>query len=126
MPLLDDLIKRFEKLELELTTILSEKISDFDEKTQNIVVKKSLKEYIKKVKKAKTLFDEYETLAKQIADESADDLPVLERQENIKDFSDVIFNKLSEKEDKKDNVGKKKVVKKSQVKKGEKESVNEF
>ena len=123
---LDEMLKRFEKLEAEITSILREKNLEFDSKTQDAVVKKSLKDYIKKVSRAKVLFEEYEILAKKIADETVDDLPVLEKFEETKEISAVVKDKKSSKNAKTEKVEKKKSTQKSQSKKAEKESVNEF
>ena len=69
----EKLIERFKTLEKEIVEILNEKPAYFDENDEKSLVKKSLREYIKKVNKAKKLFAEYETIAKEIEDINADD-----------------------------------------------------
>ena len=60
------LVDRFKKLEEELVAVLKIEEPSFEEDTKKQVVKSQLKSYIKKVEKARELFDEYESVAKQI------------------------------------------------------------
>ena len=112
----EKLINDFKKVESELIEILNEKGVFIDENENKAVVKKSLKEYIKKVNKAKKLFEEYETLAKQIEDIDSDDddLPelsrvVLEFRESVqvesqeRNFDEKKVSKKSKKSDEKKN-----------------------
>ena len=76
----ENLIKNFKKIEEELVCLLKETES-IDFEAQKSVVKKDLKNYIKKVNKAKQLFSEYELIANKIAnvDETDDDLSELSK-----------------------------------------------
>lgn len=60
------LVDRFKKLEEELVAVLKIEEPTFEDDTKKQVVKSQLKSYIKKVEKARQLFDEYETVAKEI------------------------------------------------------------
>lgn len=60
------LIEKFRELEEQLVEILKLEGVSFDENEKKQVVKSQLKNYIKKVEKAKALFEEYEAVAKQI------------------------------------------------------------
>ena len=70
---LEKLVERFKKVEAELVEILNESSIKFDELDDKTSVKKAIIEYIKKVNKAKKLFDEYEVIAKEIEDLNADE-----------------------------------------------------
>ena len=61
-----ELVEKFKKIEEELIEILKVKSPEFanDEKKQ--LVKSEIKKYIKKVEKARTLFEMYENVALQI------------------------------------------------------------
>ena len=88
----------------------------FDETQEKSVVKKSLKDYIKKVNKAKKIFEEYEVLAKEIEDITGDEGESAELSKavlEIRDLehvevlgqgygteSDVVLEKLKKKEKK--------------------------
>ena len=60
------LVKKFQKIEQELIEVLKIKPIQFDEKTSSTEVKKEINGYIKKIKKVKTLFEQYEQVAEQI------------------------------------------------------------
>ena len=70
---LDSLVNKFKLIEKELIEILNEKPVDFESIENKTQVKKALKDYIKKVNKAKKLFAEYEKIAKEIEDISSDE-----------------------------------------------------
>lgn len=70
---LEKLVDRFKKIEEELVGILNESTISFSEVDDKTSIKKAIKEYIKKVNKAKKLFDEYELIAKEIEDANNDD-----------------------------------------------------
>lgn len=70
---LDSLVNKFKLIEKELIEILNEKPVDFESIENKTQVKKALKDYIKKVNKAKKLFAEYEKIAKEIDDISSDE-----------------------------------------------------
>lgn len=70
---LEKLVDRFKKIEEELVGILNESTISFSEVDDKTSIKKAIKEYIKKVNKAKKLFDEYERIAKEIEDANNDD-----------------------------------------------------
>ncbi len=60
------LIERFKTLESELIEALKPEDISFDDDAKKQVVKSQLKGYIKKVEKARKLFDEYEQIAEEI------------------------------------------------------------
>ena len=60
------LVERFKKLEDKLVEVLKIEPLNFDAEKSAVEVKKEIKNYIKKVKIAKVVFDEYEQLAKEI------------------------------------------------------------
>ena len=70
---LDSLVNKFKLIEKELIEILNEKPVDFESIENKSQFKKALKDYIKKVNKAKKLFAEYEKIAKEIEDISSDE-----------------------------------------------------
>lgn len=78
---IEKLIFDFRKVESELVAILSNKDVIFDLNESKPTVKKYLKDYIKKVNKAKKLFEQYESLAKKIEniDSDDEDLPELSK-----------------------------------------------
>ena len=61
-----ELVERFRKLEAELVEVLKIEGISFDDETKKQSVKSQLKAYIKKVEKARKVFDEYESVAKEI------------------------------------------------------------
>ena len=88
------------------------------------MVKKNLKDYIKKVNKAKKIFDEYETLAKEIEDITGDEGESAEFSKTVVEFREEIpleEQALQELENEKDS--KKKIKKSSKKSKEEKEPV---
>ena len=125
---LEKLLEKFKIVETKIVEILNEKPAYFDENDDNFLVKKSIKEYIKKINRAKKLFAEYEEIAKQIEDLNSDEggsaefsKAVLEFHESeiISDFDNI---KTTEKE-KTDGKTQKKVSTKN---KKTKEAVKEF
>lgn len=66
MPNKNNLIEKFKKLEEELISLLKIQPVEFDEKSSKTAVKKEINGYIKKVKKAKAVFAEYELVAEEI------------------------------------------------------------
>ena len=83
---LEKLIDKFKAVESEIVEILNNTPIDFDESQEKSVVKKQIKEYIKRVNKAKKLFEEYQEIAKQIENIDADDD---ESQELVKAVLDI-------------------------------------
>lgn len=61
-----ELVEKFKKIEDELIEILKVKPLEFSQDEKKQVVKTEIKKYIKKVEKARALFDEYESLAVEI------------------------------------------------------------
>lgn len=61
-----ELLIRFQKLEAELIEVLKIEPIEFDENTAKGTVKKEINGYIKKLKKAKAVFEEYEKVAEKI------------------------------------------------------------
>lgn len=61
-----ELVEKFRKLESELVEVLKIEGISFDDETKKQTVKSQLKAYIKKVEKARKVFDEYEKVAKEI------------------------------------------------------------
>ncbi len=121
---LESLVEKFRKKEVELLEILNEKNIVFDESQEKTVVKKSLKEYIKKINKAKKIFEEYETLAKEIEDITGDEGESAELSKTVVEFREEIpldEQVIQELENEKD--GKKKSKKVSKKSKEEKEPV---
>ena len=124
---IEKLVEKFKKVESELVEILSEKGVFVDENEQKSIVKKTLKEYIKKVNKAKKLFDEYELLAKEIEniDSDDEDLPELSKAVlEMRDSSEINLEKF----DSTDKASVKKSKKERKIKETKKEnmSVKEF
>ena len=124
---IEKLVEKFKKVESELVEILSEKGVFVDENEQKSIVKKTLKEYIKKVNKAKKLFDEYELLAKEIEniDSDDEDLPELSKAVlEMRDSSEINVEKF----DSTDKASVKKSKKERKIKETKKEnmSVKEF
>lgn len=96
--LLNKLIKNFKKVESELLSLLNSKMTEFDETTQKSTVKRTIRTYIKKVDKAKMLLEQYELLAKRIADETTDELPVFDKQSQIYNYeNDNLINEIKDK-----------------------------
>lgn len=62
----NNLIEKFKKLEDELISLLKIQPVEFDENSSKAAVKKEINGYIKKVKKAKAVFAEYELVAEEI------------------------------------------------------------
>lgn len=121
---LENLVEKFKKKELELLEILNEKNVIFDESQEKAVVKKSLKDYIKKVNKAKNIFDEYETLAKEIEDITGDEGESAELSKTIVEFrEEVPLEEQAEIEVEKEKQSSKKTKKVSKKVKEEKEPV---
>ena len=87
---LENLVEKFKKKEVELLEILNENNIIFDETQEKSVVKKNLKDYIKKVNKAKKIFEEYEVLAKEIEAEEMEG----NRKSNIKRAIDLVACEL--------------------------------
>ena len=83
---LESLVEKFKKKEVELLEILNDKNVIFDETQEKSVVKKSLKDYIKKVNKAKKIFEEYEVLAKEIEDITGDEGESAELSKTVVEF----------------------------------------
>ena len=113
---LESLVEKFKKKEVELLEILNDKNVIFDETQEKSVVKKSLKDYIKKVNKAKKIFEEYEVLAKEIEDITGDEGESAELSKTVVEFrEDVSLEEqtIQELESEKDNKKKpKKIAKK--------------
>ncbi|MBQ4541313.1 MAG: hypothetical protein IJA23_00515 [Clostridia bacterium] len=121
---LENLVEKFKKKELELLEILNEKNVIFDESQEKAVVKKSLKDYIKKVNKAKKIFDEYETLAKEIEDITGDEGESAELSKTVVEFREEIpLEEQAEIEVEKEKQSSKKTKKVSKKAKEEKEPV---
>lgn len=121
---LENLVEKFKKKELELLEILNEKNVIFDESQEKAVVKKSLKDYIKKVNKAKNIFDEYETLAREIEDITGDEGESAELSKTIVEFrKEVPLEEQAEIEVEKEKQSSKKTKKVSKKVKEEKEPV---
>ncbi len=59
----ESLIDKFNELELKIIELLN---TEEDKKPEDFSTKKDIKDYIKKVNKARKLFDEYEDVAKKI------------------------------------------------------------
>ena len=87
---LENLVEKFKKKEVELLEILNENNIIFDETQEKSVVKKNLKDYIKKVNKAKKIFEEYEVLAKEIEDITGDEGESAELSKTIVEFREEI------------------------------------
>lgn len=123
---LDKLIEKFKNLEKEIISILSVGSLDVDEKQNKTIVKKEIKEYIKKLNKAKKLFDEYEDLAKQISDLTVDEDDSAVLSKTI--FEEDIFGKKEEKIKDINELKneKQKSKNKSKIKNKQKQSVKEF
>ena len=68
----NELIEKFKELEVKLLDLLKIDAVDFSEEEKKSVVKNKLKAYIKKVEKARLVFEEYEQVAKKIEKLSAD------------------------------------------------------
>ena len=80
------LVEKFKKVESELLAVLSETKVETDMTASKQTVKNGLKQYVKKVQKAKKLFDEYESIAieiEKIAHEEAEE--VLHEHKSIAD-----------------------------------------
>ena len=121
---LENLVEKFRKKEVELLEILNDKNVIFDESQEKSVVKKNLKDYIKKVNKAKKIFEEYEVLAKEIEDITGDEGESAELSKTVVEFrEDVSLEEqtIQELESEKDN--KKKTKKVAKKNKEEKEPV---
>ena len=123
---LEKLVEKFKKIESELVEILNESSINFSELDDKTSIKKALKEYIKKVNKAKKLFDEYEIVAKEIEDANNDEgesaefsKAVLEIRES--EFGEVLAQGYGTETD----VLLEKIKKKDKVKKDEKVSAKE-
>lgn len=70
---MEKLIERFKQVESEIVSILKDNPIDFNETDDKFAIKKAIKEYLKKMNRAKRLFSEYEEIAKQIEDANHDD-----------------------------------------------------
>ncbi|MBR7172397.1 MAG: hypothetical protein IKD36_01245 [Clostridia bacterium] len=123
---LEKLVEKFKKIETELVEILNEssiKINELDDKQ---VVKKAIKDYIKKVGKAKKLFDEYETIAKEIEDINNDEGESAELSKAVLEFRESEMGEvLAQGYGTESDVLLEKLKKKEKVKKSEKESAKE-
>ncbi len=60
------LFEKFKKIESELLAVLNETKTETDLSGTKQIVKSGLKQYVKKVQKARKLFDEYEVVAAEI------------------------------------------------------------
>ena len=91
-----ELMTRFKELEKELLETLKIKPVNIDEKMSKTEMKKEISQYIKKVKSAKKIFDEYEKTAEKI-----EKLAASESEELAKDVVDLrkIGDKLQSKID---------------------------
>ncbi len=111
---LETLVEKFKSIEEELIEILKSKPEDFDETLPKSVVKKALKEYIKKVNKAEGLFDEYQELAKKISkatSDEGDEVPELAK--TVVEFrDDDAYVKAKPKTLREEKTTKKKIIKK--------------
>ena len=87
---LENLVEKFKKKESELLEILNENNVIFDESQEKAVVKKNLKDYINKINKAKKIFEEYESLAKEIEDITGDEGESAEFSKTIVEFREDI------------------------------------
>lgn len=122
---LENLVEKFKKKETEILEILKQNIPIFDEIQDNALVKKNIKDYIKKVNKAAKLFDEYEALAKEITDITGDDGESAELSKAVVEFrEDMVVVKDNESKEIKE-ISKKKLKTKKSTKQ-EKVSVKEF
>ena len=88
---LEKLVDRFKKVEEELVETLKESTINFDELDDKTSIKKAIKEYIKKVNKAKKLFDEYEVIAKEIEDANNDEGESAELSKAVLEIRDAEF-----------------------------------
>ena len=79
-----ELMTRFKELEKELLETLKIKPVNIDEKMSKTEMKKEISQYIKKVKSAKKIFDEYEKTAEKI-----EKLAASESEELAKDVVDL-------------------------------------
>jgi len=71
------LVEKFKKIESELLAVLNETKTETDLSGTKQIVKSGLKQYVKKVQKARKLFDEYEAVAaeiEKIAHEEAEEI----------------------------------------------------
>ena len=85
-----ELMTRFKELEKELLETLKIKPVNIDEKMSKTEMKKEISQYIKKVKSAKKIFDEYEKTAEKI-----EKLAASESEELAKDV--VVLRKIGDK-----------------------------
>ncbi len=123
---LENLVEKFKSKEAEILEILKQNNAPvFDESLDKALVKKSIKDYIKKVNKAAKLFDEYEALAKEISDITGDEGESAELSKAVVEFREDEFV-LPETESKSEKKDEKKKPKTSKKTKQEKESVKEL
>ena len=107
-----DLVEKFKKLENELLELLKIDEVEFSEDDKKQVVKNRLKAYIKKVEKARQVFEEYESVAKQIElympkNDVADDVVALRENPKAEEIEKYIDETIVEQ-------GQVKVIKKKQ------------
>ena len=124
---LEVLVEKFRKKEAELLEILNDKNVIFDESQDKSVVKKKLKDYIKKVNKAKKIFEEYEVLAKEIEDITGDEGESAEFSKTVVEFrEEVNLDKNLQQEVEKETERPLNVKNNSKKSKQEKESVKQI
>lgn len=86
---LENLVNKFKSVEGEIVELLNESPINFDESQEKSVVKKQIKEYIKRVNKAKKLFSQYEELAKEIEEINSDEGDSAELAKAVLDIRDL-------------------------------------
>ena len=125
---LNKLIEKFKEIENQLVEILDEKPFVLDESLNSAESKKAIKDYIKKVNKAKKLFNQYEELAKQIEDITADEGDSASMSRVVFELGDINtfdHNEDMEKVEEKEELSEKETSNKKN-KKDKKEKVKEF
>ena len=83
-----ELLSKFQKLEAELIEVLKIQPIEFDENTAKGTVKKEINGYIKKLKKAKAIFEEYEKVAEKIKKASESEQTLVQEVVELRDEPD--------------------------------------
>lgn len=83
-----ELLSKFQKLEAELIEVLKIQPIEFDENTAKGTVKKEINDYIKKLKKAKAIFEEYEKVAEKIKKLSESEQTLVQEVVELRDEPD--------------------------------------
>ena len=83
-----ELLSKFQKLEAELIEVLKIQPIEFDENTAKGTVKKEINGYIKKLKKAKAIFEEYEKVAEKIKKLSESEQTLVQEVVELRDEPD--------------------------------------